>query len=53
MSVPGRKRKLTDEQLKRIREWKPLGELASDLGITRKMAGALRNGRYQYKQPSP
>lgn len=52
MNVPGRKRKFTDEQVKRIREWKPLGQLAREIGMSVKMAGAIRRG-YQFKQPSP
>lgn len=52
MSVPGRKRKLTDEQVKRIREWKPLAQLASEVGVSSRMAFAIRHG-YRYKQPSP
>lgn len=52
MSVPGRKRKLTDEQVKRIREWKPLAQLAREVGMSLRMAGAIRKG-YQFKQPSP
>lgn len=53
MSIPGRKRRITDEQVKRIREWKPLAGLAREFGVSVNMVSAIRNGRYQHKQPSP
>lgn len=53
MSVAGRKRRITDEQVKRIRNWKPLAGLARDLGISVQMASAIRGRRYRFKQPSP
>lgn len=52
MSVPGRKRKLTDEQVKQAREWKSLKELAREWGKPVKALRFARSG-YQYKQPSP
>ena len=52
MSVPGRKRRITDEQVKRIREWKSLQQLARELGVSSKIAYRIRCG-YHYKQPSP
>lgn len=52
MSVPGRKRKLTDEQVKRAREWKSLAELAREWGVAEQTVRCARAG-YQYKQPSP
>jgi hypothetical protein len=48
----GRPRKVTDEQYRRIREWKPLKELARDLGVPLHTAEAIRCG-YRYKQVSP
>lgn len=51
MSVPGRKRKLTDEQVKQAREWKSLKELAREWGVSEKVVRFARSG-YQYKQPS-
>lgn len=52
MSVPGRKRKLTDEQVKQAREWKSLKELAREWGKPVKALRFARSG-YQYKQPNP
>lgn len=52
MSLPGRKRRITAEQVKRIREWMPFAELCQRLGVRRRMARAIRSG-YQFKQPSP
>lgn len=53
MSTIGRKRRITDEQVKRIRQWKPLAGLARDLGVSIRMVSAIRNDRYKFKQPSP
>lgn len=52
MSVPGRKRKLTDEQVKHLREWRSLRGLAREWGVSEKTVRCVRAG-YQYKQPSP
>lgn len=52
MSVPGRKRRITDEQVKRIREWVSLTELCRRIGVPRRMAESIREG-YRFKQPSP
>jgi hypothetical protein len=49
----GRPRKVTDEAVKRLLEWKPLTEVARELGISAKMAYVIRGGRYSFKQPSP
>jgi hypothetical protein len=52
MSVPGRKRKLTDEQVRQIRDWKSLADLARQWGVTRSAVKHARTGQ-PYKQPSP
>lgn len=52
MSIAGRKRKVTDEQVKRIRQWRPLAHFAREVGVSPRMARAIRRG-YQFKQPSP
>jgi hypothetical protein len=52
MNVPGRKRKLTDEQVKRIREWVSFAELCRFLGVKESAARHVRYG-YVHKQPSP
>lgn len=48
----GRKRKLTDEQVRQIVEWKRLSTLAREFGVGLKFAQQLRGG-YRYKNPSP
>jgi len=52
MSIPGRKRRITDEQVKRIREWMSLTELCRQIGVRREVAKRIREG-YQFKQASP
>lgn len=52
MNVPGRKRKVTDEQAKRIREWVSFTELCRRLGVSEYAAKHVRYG-YGHKQPSP
>lgn len=52
MSVPGRKRRITDEQVKRIREWVSFAELCRRLGVKESAAKHVRYG-YSYKQASP
>jgi hypothetical protein len=52
VSIPGRKRKLTDEQVQRARQWKSLAELAREWHVPVKAVRFARSG-YQYKQPSP
>lgn len=52
MSAPGRKRTLTDEQVKQIREWKPLRLLARDWGVPERTVRMVREG-YQFKKSSP
>jgi hypothetical protein len=52
MSLPGRKRKVTDEQVNRIREWVSFAELCRRIGVKESAARRIRYG-YEYKQPSP
>lgn len=52
MSAPGRKRTVTDEQVKRIREWVSFAELCRRLGVKESAAKHVRYG-YGHKQPSP
>jgi hypothetical protein len=49
----GRPRKVTDEDLKRLLEWRPLSEIARELGISPKTAYHIRGGRFVPKRPSP
>lgn len=42
---------ITDEQYRKIREWKKLKELAKDLGISPEVADKIRQG-IRYKQVS-
>lgn len=51
-SLAGRPRKLTDEQVRMIREWKPLTQLRKEIGICRHWAQQIRAG-YQHKTKSP
>ena len=51
-STAGGPRRVTDEQVRRIREWKPLKELAKELGISYSYVVKIRNG-FQHKQKSP
>ncbi len=48
----GRPRQITDEQYRRIREWKPLKQLAKEIGVPLPTAEKIRSG-YQYRQVSP
>lgn len=51
-STAGGPRRVTDEQVRRIREWKPLYQLAKELGISYSHTVKIRNG-FQHKQKSP
>lgn len=51
-ALAGRRRKATDEAVRKIREWKPLNQLAREFGVGKSTASAIRNG-YEYKQASP
>lgn len=53
--IAGRKRRLTDEQVRQIVEWRPrlsLNALARSFGVHPTFAQKIRNG-YRYKSPSP
>lgn len=52
-SNAGGPRRVTDEQVRRILEWKPLKELAKELGISYSHAVKIRNGKYRHKKRSP
>jgi len=43
---------ITDEQYRRVVEWKPLKRLVKELGMNLKAAERIRTG-YHYKQVSP
>jgi hypothetical protein len=47
----GRPRRITSEQLRKLRAWKPLSQLAAELGISVRTATWARN--YRFRQPSP
>lgn len=49
----GQTRRVTDAQVRMLREWKPFRQLAREIGISVTHATTLRNGRYQHKQKSP
>jgi transposase len=56
-STRGRPRQITDEQVAKLMEWqrtrKTLGQIAREIGVSRRVAAyALAIGG-QYKQPSP
>jgi radical SAM superfamily enzyme len=48
----GRPRRVTDDQVRLIREWKPLTQLARELGINKNTASSIRCG-YQFKKICP
>lgn len=50
-STIGRPRLVTDEQVEKLRAWKPFKELAKELGISRSRASWAK--KYDYKKPSP
>jgi len=50
-STIGRKRRLNDAQLQRLRDWKPLAQLAREMNIS--PGTAIWARRYYFKQPSP
>lgn len=50
-ALAGRPRKLTDEGLRRIVEWKPLKQVIREAGICQRWGEKLRAG-YQHKQRS-
>lgn len=51
-STLGTPRKLTDEQVRRLREWKPLYQLAKEIGVSLGHASKVRRG-YWHKRVSP
>lgn len=52
-STAGRPRRVTDEQVRRLLEWKPLKELRKEFGLSEGFVRSLRRGEYQFKQKSP
>lgn len=46
-----RPRRITAEQLRVLRQWKPFKQVAKELGIPPRTASWARN--YHFKQPSP
>ena len=51
-STVGGPRRVTDEQVRRILEWKTFKELAKDLRISYSHAIKIRNGfRHKHKSP--
>ena len=50
--LAGRRRKITDEGVQKIRSWKPLAQLAREHNVSPSVAYAIRMG-YEYKQRSP
>lgn len=49
----GNPRRVTDAQVRMLREWKTFTALAREIGISYNHAKKLRLGQYQHKQPSP
>lgn len=52
-SKAGRPRSVTDEQVRRLLEWKPLKELRREFGLSETFVKSLRSGAYHFKQRSP
>lgn len=51
-STVGGPRKVTDEQVRRILEWKPLYQLAKELGLSYSHTVKIRNG-FRHKKAPP
>lgn len=51
MKVIGRKRRISAEAERRLREWKPIKELARELGLSESTARFVR--RHRFKQAAP
>lgn len=49
----GKPRRVTDEQVRKLREWKPFRQLVREIGICETHAREIRSGRYVHKQRSP
>lgn len=52
MKSVGRKRRTSAEAERKIREWKPLKELAREVGMPLSSVRLIRGG-YQFKQEAP
>ena len=52
-STLGPPRKVTDEVIARLRDWKPFHQLAKELGLSTGHASKLRSGYYRHKMRSP
>lgn len=51
--LAGKPRKVTDEQVRMLRQWKTFAQLAREIGISWNHARKIRLGEYQHKSPSP
>lgn len=49
----GKRRRVTDDQIRILQTWVPFKTLARAMGISEKYATNLRNGRVYHKNPSP
>lgn len=50
--MKGKRRKYTDAQVRKLREWKPFADVCREIGIRPGYGYQIRNG-YYHKQPSP
>jgi hypothetical protein len=49
----GKRRRVTDVQIRVLQAWMPFKELARALGISQKYAVKIRMGMVHHKNPSP
>lgn len=52
MKTVGRKRRVSAEAERKLREWKPMRALARELGLAESTARQINRG-YQFKQMAP
>jgi hypothetical protein len=51
--LAGKRRRITDDQIRILQSWVPFKTLARALGISEKYATKLRKGKVHYKNKSP
>lgn len=50
--LAGKSRKVSDAEVRLLREWRPFNQLCREIGISVTHGRAIRKG-YYHKQPSP
>lgn len=49
----GKPRRVTDDGVRKLREWKTFAETCREIGICVNHGRKIRQGEYQHRQPSP